>query len=332
MSAKILFIGQSGFGTTSNHRAAALKRLGHKVTIFDPLVECPWNLKNKLVSRFHYFSGFLFFSPILENQLWRWLKIKKVDYDLVWVDSGEWLNSNFVQHLRGASPVILYNNDDPTGNRDGNRFYSLKSAIPYYDLCAVVRKQSHDEFKASGARRVIQVWMSYDEVAHVPSKLTLEELQKYGSEVCFIGSWMSERGPFMSRLLDLGVPLSIWGDHWQKAPEWSKLQACWRGPAVYEQYYCKIVTAAKVMLGLLSKGNRDLHTTRSTEIPKMGGLFCAERTTEHESLFEDWKEAVFWNNAEECAKVCFKLLSNSDCRERIRLAGQQRVLSLRLGN
>jgi spore maturation protein CgeB len=223
-------------------------------------------------------------------------------------------------------------NDDPTGGRDGRRFDSLKSALPCYDLCVVVREQNVEEFRALGARRVMRVWMSYDEVAHLPVEITAAERQQYGSEVCFVGTWMPERGPFMARLLELGVPLSIWGDRWQKAPEWNKIKSVWRGPGVFNENYPKIVSASKVMLGLLSKGNRDLHTQRSLEIPSIGGLFCAERTAEHEQLFEDGKEAVFWNNAEECAQVCFKLLTDSVCRDRIRRAGQQRVLSLRLGN
>jgi hypothetical protein len=253
----------------------------------------------------------------------------------VYVNAGELIGRHFAVELRKLGALVLYVNDDPTGGpggRDRRRFDTLKSALPCYDLCAVVRTQNVEEFKALGARRVMRFWMSYDEVAHLPRELTPVEQREYGAEVCFVGTWMPERGPFMARLVDLGVPLSIWGDRWQKAPEWNKLRTAWRGTGVYDETYPKIVSASKVMLGLLSRGNRDLHTQRSLEIPRIGSLFCAERTAEHEELYQDWKEAVFWDDADECAQVCFKLLSDSQARERIRRAGQERVLSLRVGN
>ena len=50
-----------------------------------------------------------------------------------------------------------------------------------------------------------------------PRQLSAEDARFYGSHVCFIGSWMPERGPFMQALLQAGLPLSIWGDHWRKA-------------------------------------------------------------------------------------------------------------------
>lgn len=272
---------------------------------------------------------------MLRHAFNNWLRTQRRDFSIVYVNSGEWIGRRLAQELRAFGVLVLYVNDDPTGGPGGGekrRFDTLKAALPVYDLCAVVRDQNVAEFKAAGARRVMRVWMSYDEVAHLPRELTEAERHQYSAEVCFVGTWMPERGPFMVRLLERGVPLSIWGDRWQKAPEWNKLQAVWRGPGVFNETYPKIVSASKVMLGLLSKGNRDLHTQRSLEIPRIGGLFCAERTSEHEKLFEDWKEAVFWNNADECSEVCLRLLSDPQAQERIRRAGQQRVLELQIGN
>jgi hypothetical protein len=144
---------------------------------------------------------------------------------------------------------------------------------------------------------------------------------------------MPERGPFMSQLLDLGVPLALWGDSWQKAKEWARLQSCWRGPAVYGPDYIKAIQGAKVVLGLLSKGNRDLHTQRSAEVPFVGhAIFCAQRTCEHSFLFKEGVEAVFWDNAEECASRCHELLADGRRRRLMTEAARQRIIAHQLSN
>ena len=196
-------------------------------------------------------------------------------------------------------------------------------------LLAVVRAENVAEARARGARAVMQVWRSSDEneVAHAPRKLSVEQRQRFASEMVFVGTWMPERGPFMAELIRRGVPLSIWGDRWQKAHEWPQLAPHWRGPGLdTDDDYAAAILAAKISLGLLSKGNRDLHTTRSLEIPALGGLFCAERTSEHLALYEEGREAVSWSDAAECAEQCKALLADEPRRKAIAAAGHARAL------
>jgi spore maturation protein CgeB len=79
-------------------------------------------------------------------------------------------------------------------------------------------------------------------------------------------------------------------------------------------------------LGLLSKGNRDRHTTRSFEIPAIGGLLCAERTDEHCQSYKEGVEAVFWDDAEECIEQCRRLLKDDALVAAIKKNGHQRYL------
>jgi hypothetical protein len=174
--------------------------------------------------------------------------------------------------------------------------------------------------------------MSYDEVEHRPLNSGEKLEEQFRSAVVFVGTWMPERGPFLKELLDLKIPLAIWGDRWQKSPEWPILKKVWRGHGVHGRDYVKAISGAKVCLGLLSKGNRDLHTQRSVEAPYAGALLCAERTSEHLAMYREGEEAVFWSSAEECAQKCRELLVDSALREKIRAAGMKRVRYLKLGN
>jgi spore maturation protein CgeB len=238
-------------------------------------------------------------------------------FDLVYIDGGELIGSSLVRELRQRfGTVVNYNIDDPFSERDGRRWRLYLESVPLYDLVVVVRDCNVSEALSSGARNVLRVYMSADEVAHSPRQITKQDSSKWASEVAFVGTWMPERGPFMARLLELGVPLSIYGCRWQKAREWSVLRSAWRGPGVYgDDEYARVIQCAKVNLGLLSKGNRDLSTTRSFEIPSLGGVLCAERTSEHMQLYRENEEAVFWGDPEECARKCMQLVDDGKFRK-----------------
>jgi hypothetical protein len=228
--------------------------------------------------------------------------------------------------------MLTYAADDPFGPRDKKRFSLYRNALVAYDLFAVVREPNIEEARHLGVKTVVRVLHSADEVEHTPLTLSCDDLEKWRSETAFIGTWMPERGPFLAHLLDLGVPLAIYGDRWSKAREWPLLRKAWRGPGIVGQHYVKAIQSAKICLGLLSKGNRDLHTTRSAEIPYIGSLFCAERTVDHRIMYREDKEAVFWSTPEECAVKCFELLTNEPKRQAIALAGRQRCIKGRYLN
>jgi hypothetical protein len=223
--------------------------------------------------------------------------------------------------------VINYNVDDPYGTRDSNKWRLYLRSVPHYDLIVVVRDCNIAEAYQAGAKVVLRVDRSSDEVAHAPRKVSAADLVKWGSEVVFVGTWMPERGPFLARLVELGVPLSIRGNRWTKADEWPMLRRFWRGPALSnEDDYAMALQCANVCIGLLSKGNRDLCTQRSFEIPHLGGVFCAERTREHLALYQEDLEAVFWSDADECAHKCKRLLNDEPWRKQVARNGHLRSL------
>jgi hypothetical protein len=315
----ILFLGADGGNAVK--RAKALRRLGHDVRLIDPYSLFP--LRN-FVGRLIYYAG----ASLIESYLKYKLApiIRKCRFDVTFVDNGELVGRNVLSALRKVSPIIInYNNDDPFGMRDKNKWRLYLEAVPQYDLLAVVRPVNVAEAYSRGARKVLQVFMAVDELDG-PREITPQDRERFSHEVLFIGTWMPERGPFLQELLRAGVPLAIYGNDWQKAPEWARLQAAWRGPAIYGDDYLKAIQLAKVSLGLLSKGNRDLHTTRTFEIPYCGGLLCAERTPEHVQLYQEDIEAVYWSDVTECIEKCQKLLHDDTMRNEIAERGRIRCL------
>jgi len=333
---KILYLGDDFTHSTSAHRAAALQRLGHEVVALNPRAHIP---RHRVVSGLNVRTGFRLFAPWVGARLQARIQARLQElawpgFDLVWVDGCPEMPVSFHRWLKTCGwPVVCYHIDDPFGTRDRRKWDLLVQAVSCHDLAVVVREENVAEARARGAPEVRRVYRSYDPVAHAPQELTEDDRAQWSSEVSFVGTWMPERGPFMARLLDLGVPLSIWGDLWTKAAEWPQLRSCWRGPAVYGADYVRAVQGAKVALGLLSKGNRDLHTQRSAEVPFIGGaVFCAQRTVEHTFLFTDGEEAVFWDDADECAERCRELLTDPLRRARMVVAARRRIIDLGLSN
>lgn len=330
----ILYLGASNESSTSRHRANALTRLGHHVIIADPYLSFKKWLSHKLLNALHFRTGYC----LLENTALAWITDQlenNENIDLVWVDSGELFGPRCIKKLRENNrKVILYNHDDPTGTRDGRRFHSLIKSLPYYSICAVVRNENNIEFYKAGAQQVIQVWRSHDEIAHAPydNRNTIDK--KYISDVVFIGTWMrhERRDEFLLQLINAGLNVKIWGQRWNKSPHWPKLKAHIGGAALSGREYVAAIQGSKVCLGFLSKTNRDLHTTRSMEIPYAGGVFCAQRTTEHQQLYTENVEAVFWEDIDECIRQCKNLVTDNLFRESIRTAGMQRVRRNKVGH
>jgi len=255
-------------------------------------------------------------------------RLRNRHYEVCFVDGGEWVAPPVIRLLRiHAKKIIIYNLDDPLGTRDGARFRAYRQSLPMYDLCVVVRPQNIAEAKSLGAREVMHVFRSADEVEHAPRILSMQDKDRWTTEVLFLGTWFPERGPFLCELIDSGVPLTIRGAKWDRAPEWPLLRPSWKSGPLIGDDYAMAIQCAKVNLGLLSKDNRDLHTTRSLEIPALGGLFCAERTPEHLAMYEEGKEALFWGTAAECASMCRAAIDNETASVAIARAGRSRVIA-----
>lgn len=332
MSRFILYLGSAFEGSTSRHRADALIRLGHKVTVVDPelLVEP----RSKWQAAIDYRTGYRFLQKHLLRSIRRSLLSMGNSFDLIWVNGGELLGPEVLKWLRRSfsCPMLLYQNDDPTGRRDGNRFLSLLASLPIYDFIVLVRPETELEALAMGAKRVLRVFMSYDEIQHSASQQTTAPAPK--PVVSFIGTLIpgEPRDAFLLSLHQAGLPISLIGNRWQRSRNWALLQGCYLGPGRYGAAYAQALASASVTIGFLSHQNRDLITQRSMETPACGGLFCAERTSEHQLLYEDGQEAVFWSSTGECIQQCRNLLADSSRNHRIRAAGNKQVHCLGVGN
>ena len=332
LSHSILYFGSNCTASTSRRRADALRRLGCQVLVVDP---------NELIgprqrwqSFLDYRTGYRWLQRRLLQSLRSIAACGDIRPDLIWIDSGElygppvlqWLASHF------SCPIILYNVDDPMGQRDDMRFKSLMASLPYYCLCVFVRPETALDSLALGARRVLTVHRSSDEKVHVPPSWAAGLC--IGPVVSFIGTLIpgEKRDSFLLELFKAGLPMRLIGNGWQRSRHWPSLRQIYQGTGISGSAYAQALGSAAVSLGLLSHGNRDLVTTRSIEAPACGALLCAERTSEHQLLYEQGQEALFWSSTAECIVQCQQVLDQPQRSASIRKAGLQQMRRLGVGN
>jgi spore maturation protein CgeB len=331
MSKTILSFGSNVSGSTSRHRSSAMERLGYQVVTLD--VDYIFSQQYKAVSWLNYRTGYILIQESLVNYLTNYFSSHQICPRCIWINDGALFGPKVVRWLqsRFGCPLVLYCNDDPTGPRDWLRYISLRRSFPLFDICICRRDVNILEWQALGAKRVLRVWMSFDELEHV-----VHHAQSSSSEfsVGFIGTNIpgERRDLFLLDLIMRGVPLKIFGSAWSRSPHWHLLKPYCISNGLIGPSYAQTLSKTSLSLGLLSSLNRDLHTRRSVEIPSAGSVFLAERTSEHKLLFEENVEALFWDTALDCSMLVDKMRSDQGALARICASGQQRVFEVGVGN
>jgi spore maturation protein CgeB len=91
--------------------------------------------------------------------------------------------------------------------------------------------------------------------------------------------------------------------------------------------YRMAINSFDISLGFVCRKNRDLHTTRSFEIPACQVLLVAIRTVDHSALFIEDREAVFFDGRDELISKVRYYLANPDAARKIALQGYLRCIN-----
>ena len=238
----ILYVGSTSSGSTSMHRADAFRRIGCQVHAFDPQELI--GSRNRIQSALDYRTGYAFCQKILLHQLMLVTSNLPFSPDLIWVNSGEYIGPAIMKWFtrRFGCKIVLYQNDDPTGSRDGNRFLNLRASLHLYDLCVLVRPETALEALALGARKVLRVFMSYDEVQH--EKVKLIEHSSLRKSISFIGTFIPGecRDKFLLSLANARLPLRIVGDRWRRSHLFSSLNRFYHGTGLKGSSYSEALS------------------------------------------------------------------------------------------
>ena len=242
---------------------------------------------------------------------------------VVIVAKGAYIFPKTLRRLRAlGARLVNYATDDPFNSKNADGW--LRPAIREYDLYACTKRAIEGDVRSAGCERTAFVRFGYNPGLHFPERaMTDAEAKAFSSDVVFAGTADADRLPYLDALLSIpGLRLAIYGAGWDRQPE--RYRRHMRGLATGRAYRLAL-SGARIALGLLRSANRDRHTMRSFEIPACGALLCAERTDEHEELFREAIEAVFFSHPDELKMQVRRYLEDEQARTRIAAAGFRAV-------
>ncbi len=318
---RILYVSHLGYGATGLQRMNALRDIGQDVI---PFGTQSYGTDTRIDRRIQ--------ARLSLGKAVRSLNVdllafaRESQYDMVWIEKGIWIYPETVEDLREArgAMVIHYTPDMAI---TFNKTRHFMRSIPKYDAVITTKRYEMEKYKEHGAKCVIFIGKAFDPGIHKPYALTAQELRTYGSDVCFVGRCERHYFRLVRAVAHATDGLAIWADQWKRKTfmrPW--LKKAYRGGNVWESEYGKALSGAKIGLGFLTKLGPETATARSIEIPACGTLLLAERTNEHQELFQEGKEAEFFDNEEELREKIKYYLSHPDERERIAVAGRKRCV------
>ncbi len=230
---------------------------------------------------------------------------KEVGPHIIWIEKGNMIRPSALRALRRIAPdalLVSYAEDDMFLAHNRTRAYV--KGLSCYD-CVFTTKAPNvgpSELPALGARRVIAVDKSYDPHVHFPVGVSEADVERYGADVGFVGTFEAARARSLSYLAENGIAVRVWGNGWEA---WAA-----RPPGLiiedravvnteHDLAYTKSLCATRINLGFLRKLNRDTQTDRTMEIPACGAFMLAERSDDHLRLFEEGREAAFFGSDDE---------------------------------
>lgn len=287
-----------------------------------PLLDKKEITKNSLYERIRY----KFKIPVDKYRINRkFLDYDLSDIDIVFVVKCNELYPNTLKKLKNKyKNLILVNwsQDDMYAKHNRSIYYTL--SLKLYDFVITQKSYNCNELMSLGARKVLFQNKAYSKDIHKPEKCS----DKYNHDIIFIGFPEKERLESIVYLVNNSQKVHVYGypDTWKKL-NLNQDNIVLHEESLYGKDYAEALSCAKISLCFLRKINRDLQTSRSIEIPACKGFMLAERTQEHLDLFEEDKEAVYFDNNEELLKKVTYYLKHEKERRQIAENGYKRCIT-----
>ncbi|MDD3089735.1 MAG: glycosyltransferase [Candidatus Omnitrophica bacterium] len=213
-------------------------------------------------------------------------------------------------------------------------------AGPYYDHFFPSGTDGLLQYQKAGHTNGYWLPFGCDPEIHRPIELTCEERKKYGSDICFVGSYYTEREVILEPLA--GFDLGLWGIGWEKLPKGSPLRRHVRGGSLRPDEWVKVFNAAKIVINIVARradvrepfafslkdDDFRMCNTRVFEILGCGAFQMVNRKDDVLELFKDKEHIALFDEKrpDEVPASVEYYLTHADERRRIAAAGRREAV------
>lgn len=251
----------------------------------------------------------------------------KFDYDIIIIIKGVYIlpkTLKYISEQKKTCKLVLWTPDDLFLSH--NQTFWLRKSLKYYDLVVTAKElniQNH-ELESLGARRVIFRHQAFDELLHKGIFFSESQIEE---KVLFVGMFEQRRYDFLNFLAESGINVEVYGNGWDAVKNKTSSKLRIHGKPIIGTDYVKIISRHLVTIGFLRELNRDLHTTRTFEIPACFGLMLAERNTEQEKYFKEDYHSLYFDSKEELLSKVKWIMDNRSSALNIRRRGHEHCMS-----
>jgi len=316
---RILYIGNSDKHGYSYYQYKIIKKVYKKVFFLEIQ---KLNIITNLIFKICWHFNTSFFDYIIKNSIKKKINIK---FDIIYIHNESLIGKKTINLLKShCKKIIFYCPDNPFLDRDNQRWKLLLPNLKMFDLIIFMAKNRLKHAKKFNLKNIIWIPPTFKIKEQERRKINSLEKKKYETDVLMIATWFPERGDLFLKLIQNNINFKIYGGRWHKFKHYRKYKKYIGNKIESDELYVKLIQSSKINICLPSLGNNDDITNRSIEIPYIGSMLLAKKTKTHEELFKNYKEAVFFNNYDDCVKKIKLLLSNDQLRKKITKNGYEK--------
>jgi hypothetical protein len=323
MSVRILFLGESWYGSCARACCYALRRLGCDVADIDLQTIIPqWRQRsNRAIAQLLQPRIIREYNQLILE------RASQTRPDILLAFKGTAVTAATLRKLH-SSGIALYNYfPDTIPSEHGN---ILVEAIHEYD-CVFYTKKFWEANPPDGLSKPRLVFLphGYDPEVHRIMELDARDVSELTHDVTVIATHTAYKEKVLRGLLGVmpDLDLHIYGNLWADLPRAPELRCHIRGMALVGSWYAKAIRAARINLAITSWTGGievDETTTRTFEIPACGGFMLHECTPELLELYDEGREVACFGSGEELASKIEYYLAHPEERDAIARAGHAR--------
>src|SRR5690242_13325275 len=255
---------------------------------------------------------------------------ERTDAEMLLVFKGTFVRGDTLEQLRARHVRSFCFYPDVSFRTHGPY---LPEALPRYDWIFTTKSFGiHDLQRQLGVRHVSLMRHAFDPDLHRPTSPAPSDIDRYGCDVSFIGTW-SPKKERMLRELHARLPkvrMRIWGEQWTAQQRRRGFESVVQGRPVEGEEYVRAIAASKINLCILSEPRTgssagDQITSRTFHIPACGGFMLHERTAELLEVLREPHEVACFAGVDELVAQAEHYLADDAQRAKIAARGRDRV-------